>query len=525
MNLDRKQKLLIPAIIIVLGVLVWQLYGMMHGGSSMPAAAKPALPARPAAATSTSAPGASPMAAPAQPQTARTAVPAVSEQDKQRLRDISQTDAEYLKLIQEYQLLQVQRRIAEDTRAIAVAKLETAKALAESVKYGGAGNMGSNMPGAGSFDNDYKLVFTGQEAGQWTATLKMNDQLMDVVAGTNLPDGYKVVAVDSDSVTLQKNDRQKVISFLGVSESQVAKQVNEPQAKQTEANALLHIIAPGQVKKKQPEAVAPVTTDVNKNQSDANAQSEQPVKPAAPAVQHENQATASAKLDKNALTAAFLGDDDKANHAPAQKTETAKSASTADAAAVKRDTKPVDDSKQEAKQGSKQQPVEQKAVSAKPVDVQKPQAKPDASAKPAANKTAVQPEAAKHTAVNTRVAGGNFTIQLMSDRSEASVKDFIKENGLTDNASYIAVRVNGQTWYTITYGKYANAAEAQAALQKLPKSARDWQPFVRKIVTSQRTARTQYNIQHKQANQTASAKLAAAVNSNQDNNQPAEVVY
>ena len=520
MNLDTKQKILIPVTVVVLGILGWQLYGLMATDSVATPSVRPttmsainnvAQPRQPI-----------PAADMAAPQAVRQPAAVVSDQDKQRLREISQSDTEYLKLIQEYQLLQVQRRIAEDTRAIAVAKLETVKALAETSTFGGSGNLGSNLS-MGKMDGDYKLVFTGQEAGQWTATLKMNDQLMDVVTGTHLPDGYKVMMVDGDSVTLQKADKQKVVSFLGINESQVAKQEeNGPTAKQAKAEALLQIIAPEQVKKKQLElatakpdtktSLAPVA------QTSASKPAESPLaKPSVTVVSSEavvKPEVTNAKSDKSALTAAFLAKDEK-KQAPAIKQP-----------APANEVTPVvvPEHGKAASQANVEKKIEiTSEVPAKPVEaatISKVE-----SAKLVTPLPAAKPTVATEPASNMGVGG--FTIQLMSDRNEAAVKAFIKENNLADKASYSQSFSNGQKWYVLTYGQYNSHEEAKRALHDLPKTLQGWQPFVRKLEGFKKAVPAKKPVVakpvNKQALPTAANKpVSVQVSGDQE---PSEIIY
>lgn len=552
MNLDRKQKILLPITIVVLGILGWQLYGLLgtHTENNMSRKSVPMAPTFPtgnsAATNNTVTELAERQAATSVKDKPSLSSAAISEQDKDRLRAVSANDTEYLKLIQEYQLLQIQRRIAEDTRAIAIAKLETAKAVVETNKFAGVNNFNSGIDATGSsVDHDYKLVFTGQEAGQWTATLKINDQLMDVVPGTTLPDGYKVTTVDGDSVIIQKGSKQKTVNFLGVHESEIDNKSSSNSVitnQQANADALLQVIAPEKVKKKtteQPTALAA------KNQSPASAKTA-PTETTSSVVAplQSTKATASTatskatsklpaadkqttlstdlskdkvskqtkptdesdKQDKNALTAAFL---------KADTSETTASNQTANEAAKKQAKHSQVKANSEKAVTTPAMPTEIKTVPAseptsltklthaEPVSTKtlqqhsiKPAAKPmqinPAKLKPmpqASRKK--QPFTDKSNVVNETVktqVSGNYTIQLMSDRNEAAVKAFIKKYGLTDKATYTRKVSNGKVWFVLTYGQYATYAEAQAALHDLPGAVRDWKPFARRIKNSMDTS-------------------------------------
>lgn len=520
MNLDTKQKILIPVTVVVLGILGWQLYSFMGADNAPAPAAKPITMSAMNSAVQPRQP--TPVSDMSVPQPARQPAAVVSDQDKQRLREISQSDAEYLKLIQEYQLLQVQRRIAEDTRAIAVAKLETVKALAETSKFGGSGNLGSNLP-MGNIDSDYKLVFTGQEAGQWTATLKMNDQLMDVVTGTHLPDGYKVMMVNGDSVTLQKADKQKVISFLGINESQVTTQDETvPATRQAKADALLQIIAPEQVKKNKPElttgkpdtktSLAPVVeTSASKSLVLPATNSNVPVV-SGEAVQQSQARTP--KADKTALTAAFLAKDEK-KQAPIIEQPVA--ANAVPAVVVPGDNK-----------AASQAGADKKSEMILPVTAKPIKASTSSGEEPTESITllpAAKPAIAAEQK-NGAVMGG-FTIQLMSDRNETAVKDFIKQNNLVDKASYSQSFSNGQKWFVLTYGQYSSQEEAKRALHDLPKTLQGWQPFVRKLEGLKKSAPAKKTAVIKPVSKPALSSATNKIAANQVNGDqaPGEIIY
>jgi hypothetical protein len=481
MQLDKKQKTLIPLIAIVLGVLAWQLYGLMGTNSNSAASSgmtNTALPARPTVPVS-SAPAAVQPTVASRNLSSANAVPTVSDQDKQRLRAISQNDTEYLRLIHEYQLLQVQRHIAEDTRAIAVAKLETAKALAETSRFGGAVNLGMNTlsPMGNMQGDDYKLVFTGQEAGQWTATLKINDQLMDVITGTTLPDGNTVIRVEGDSVILQKDDRQKLISFLGSSESRVP---NANAVKQAKADAILQVIAP-KIEVDSPKQAPTTATQV------PTAKKPEPVaakaNPATTEVKPaEKKQLTEQDVDKSALTAAFLGAAPNASQ-PVKQQSAVKEQSVAKIEEPKATSKPL----------STPAPM----IPNEPVVAEKVATTPTVVTKPA-----------------------HYTIQLMADRNEASVIAWIKQYGLEDKAHYARSLIKGQIWYVLTYGQYATKREAQQDLAKLPKAVRYWQPFIRSLARGHTSHKHAQSVQ-RQANFSAQTE---AINMSVDAT-PSEITY
>lgn len=138
---------------------------------------------------------------------------------------------------------------------------------------------------------------------------------------------------------------------------------------------------------------------------------------------------------------------------------------------------------------------------------------------------AAKPTVATEPASNMGVGG--FTIQLMSDRNEAAVKAFIKENNLADKASYSQSFSNGQKWYVLTYGQYNSHEEAKHALHDLPKTLQGWQPFVRKLEGFKKAVPAKKPVVakpvNKQALPTAANKpVSVQVSGDQE---PSEIIY
>lgn len=126
------------------------------------------------------------------------------------------------RLYQEYQIAQLQRLIAENNEAIALAKRNAAQATAETLKL--LGNLSSATQPTSApkklepATNGYELIFTGpQDDGNWKATLKKNDKTYDVAIGKQLPDGAKVISIDDTSVLLSRDNgaSKELITFSG----------------------------------------------------------------------------------------------------------------------------------------------------------------------------------------------------------------------------------------------------------------------------------------------------------------------
>jgi hypothetical protein len=135
---------------------------------------------------------------------------------------VSSSQQQYMQLVNEYQLAEIQRMIAEDNAAIAQSRYDAAQSMVKMAELTGDANPGAMGLGA-SVDNqsanstDYELIYTGEDNNQWTATIKKNGQFNDVTAGSVLPDGTKILSVDDNGVVIQQADNtKKLVTFNGV---------------------------------------------------------------------------------------------------------------------------------------------------------------------------------------------------------------------------------------------------------------------------------------------------------------------
>jgi outer membrane protein TolC len=71
-----------------------------------------------------------------------------------------------------------------------------------------------------------------------------------------------------------------------------------------------------------------------------------------------------------------------------------------------------------------------------------------------------------------------YTLQLFGSYDLASIKD-VQKHLQTANTSYSQTKHNGRNWYVLTYGKYANAEQANKNLHALPENIRQLSPWVR----------------------------------------------
>ncbi len=218
-QLNTKQKVIFAALVVILLVLVWQIYELMGMGASNPATGKVVMQQQV---------GAMQMqqqhysAAAVSAQLSNTPASAVGQTTA--VNPDSNSQSEYLRLVNEYQMAQLQRMIAEDNEAIAIAKRNAIQAGQDTAKIvgGSADDLTAGAAATNTDQNsqDYSLVYTGQQGdGQWTATLKKNGQTFDVVTGGQLPDGFHIQSIDENGVVLTQGTVKKLVTFSGVMQS------------------------------------------------------------------------------------------------------------------------------------------------------------------------------------------------------------------------------------------------------------------------------------------------------------------
>jgi len=211
MNLDKRSKIIIGFIVAALVILIWQLSLLFgSGGSRTSSLSKSAM--------NTSMKEMKEAANPTEvlskrnEETAQTLAENVKDTSGM---NVSANQQKYLQLVGEYQMLEIQKMIAQDQAQIAQSRVATAEALAKIGQSGGM-NPGDISVGSTDVSSDYELIYTGEDDGEWTATLKKNGQFNDVTTGSVLPDGAKILSVDNNGVVIQVNNLKKLVTFNGV---------------------------------------------------------------------------------------------------------------------------------------------------------------------------------------------------------------------------------------------------------------------------------------------------------------------
>jgi septal ring-binding cell division protein DamX len=216
MNLDKRQKVIVVLIVLALAVLVWQIYKIASSEHAAPAAASVSSSTAPT--KSTRFPAVAQAVHTNAVETAAMLSNAASNTTTSATDTSGANQQNYLELVNEYQMSEIQRMIAEDQASIAQARYTAAEALSKITALSGSSANLSDLVGTTDQTNSagYELIYTGEDSGQWTATLKKNGQFNDVTAGSVLPDGANVLSVDDNGVLLQIGNKKELITFNGV---------------------------------------------------------------------------------------------------------------------------------------------------------------------------------------------------------------------------------------------------------------------------------------------------------------------
>lgn len=551
MALDRKQKILIPLIVLAFVYVVWQVFDMFGGEltSSKPEttktskAALPSVPKvttttqvtkTPAATTSetkiqpitpapqqpaiapiapastqpvantttqaTSAPSVQPVAvAPTQVTTTvatTTTQPAPQAPPAQPVPQLppqpvmTAEQANYLRLMQQYQMLKVERLIVEEQAAIAGAKERIARINETAMKYGGDTGVSASLSQPMNAEaGGYRLMYIDFQKGRWTATLNKAGQYMEVTEDTTLIDGSRVLAIDQQGVTLAQGDKKYYLTFYGA----MALPSDSP------------LYSPSPVKAATP--VAPIPTSM----PTAPPAEQLPTNSVAPTAPENTMAPTGPASKTNGISSVGNTNKTVASAAPKQNPtkNTQLAAAQAPAAPQPAAVKPVQTTPATPKV---EQPVVQKNVpkqSAVVADNQTkantkqnvaPTVQPVAPTTPQVNKTTdtlaqnenktpAPPVQISNAYTEAEQALLNlpthyFTIQVRSGSEKDQLIKFAKENKL-NNATIFVTLYHKKPWYILTYGTFENYELAQQAVKQMPATVKDLHPWVRPIVTVQ----------------------------------------
>ena len=131
-----------------------------------------------------------------------------SPEEKEILKHTKEVEQEYLKLVGEYQLAQLQQKLAQVNAQTAESKLAAMKAMSEVKKFDiQTASTAGKMNGT-TIIGEIKALYAGYGNGVWTGMLNLDGALYQVKVGTELPNGAVVSSISDNGIVLnQKGQR------------------------------------------------------------------------------------------------------------------------------------------------------------------------------------------------------------------------------------------------------------------------------------------------------------------------------
>ncbi|MFN7097793.1 MAG: hypothetical protein ACK4PR_09595 [Gammaproteobacteria bacterium] len=148
-----------------------------------------------------------------------------SPQNLAMLAQSQQMQQQYIQLVNEYQLAQLQQKLAQVDAQIIASKLTTTKSLVQLKQLQpllGSDN-GTSMTGTTSTapsnntSQGFQTMYVGQTSGKWLALLESGGQYFQVTVGMRLPDGSVVNQINSRGVVIVNNTGTSIFLPMGKS--------------------------------------------------------------------------------------------------------------------------------------------------------------------------------------------------------------------------------------------------------------------------------------------------------------------
>lgn len=276
MSEEKKRKILIPALGVLVLFILWQGYKMFAGGSPEPAQLRGpiphaadgagAAPQQPGVVTTGQPGGQGPIIQTKTVVAAKVVqaqAPSLSPEEQEQLKAARKSQIEYLRILNQVQISDMQKRLIESRvgveaarASIAKARLDRAKAISQRERIEEAATSKPN-----AFDN-YNLVFVGRTTGRWIAVLSLNKRYLahdmlavagttggqqqlsigestatdtevfyDVFMGRSLPDGSEILSINRESVLIAHEGQRRRIILPVTSPGLLIKEVKGEETK------------------------------------------------------------------------------------------------------------------------------------------------------------------------------------------------------------------------------------------------------------------------------------------------------
>jgi DamX protein len=88
----------------------------------------------------------------------------------------------------------------------------------------------------------------------------------------------------------------------------------------------------------------------------------------------------------------------------------------------------------------------------------------------------------------------NYAVQVMGSRSADSIRRFLDSTPGLGSGGYFATTYQGQPWYVVVSGQFADRSSAEDAIAALPDAVRELKPWVRSLADIQASIRNHYQL-------------------------------
>lgn len=137
------------------------------------------------------------------------------------LAESQELQRQYLKMVNEYQLYQMQQKVITAKSQVTAAELKSQQIQAQKDAFEQKEKVKEEkegvQPGTGESEvilPAFKVAFVGRTAGVWVAVLKADDAYIQVKEGTLLGDGSLVSSINEKGVVLKSKEGNK--TFLAM---------------------------------------------------------------------------------------------------------------------------------------------------------------------------------------------------------------------------------------------------------------------------------------------------------------------
>ncbi len=224
-DMNAKEKGMLVGTLVVFVLIGYMVYKLFFAGSSpvpTPVVKATAAQPHPAAANNSAASdlavqddptsGAA-VAANAEPKVVELPKRELTPEELNLLEERRQVQEQYLQLVNQYQLAEMQNKVATSQSTLLKTQIETAKSEQQATK------LGLMLSGQKTDDIDKSMVgatlaYVGQKNGVWSAVLNLRGQYVTVKLGSRLSDNSLVSAIDDSGIVLYKDGVRRNLAVL-----------------------------------------------------------------------------------------------------------------------------------------------------------------------------------------------------------------------------------------------------------------------------------------------------------------------